>query len=144
MVHVTFTVEVERPADEVFAFIVDASNNPSWQGGMRSCAWTSPGPIAVGSTYDQQASFLGRAITSSFVVTALEPGRSISIETTESTFPIQVTRSVEPLGETRCRVTADVQGQPTGVMALLGPLMTAMVGRSVRGDYASLREVLAG
>jgi hypothetical protein len=85
---------------------------------MVACAFTSEGPIGVGSTYIQEARFPGMRIDTHFAVTQYEPGRSISIESTVSTFPIQVTRSVEGLGEGRCRVTAHVRGQPTGLLKL--------------------------
>ncbi len=44
------TLEIERPAEEVLAVVSDFSRNPEWQGGMRSAAWTSEPPVAVGST----------------------------------------------------------------------------------------------
>lgn len=134
------TLEIDRPAAEVFAFIADFENNPSWQGGMRSCRWTTDGPIRVGSTYAQEASFLSRTILTTFEVVAYEPGRSISIRSVVSTFPIQVTRTVEPLGGHRCRVTADVQGQPPWYFRLPG--MAWLVARSVAGDYARLKRQL--
>lgn len=127
-------IVVARPAGEVFDFIADFENSPSWQGGMVACRWTSDTRLEVGSTYDQEARFLGRPILTSFVVTAYEPGRSISIESTKSTFPIQVTRSVEP-AEGGCRVTAHVRGQPTGLLKLF----SGMVPRSVAKDYAELK-----
>ena len=46
--------------------------------------------MAVGSTCDQEARFLGRRIATSFRVTALEPGHSVSIETTSGTMTIRV------------------------------------------------------
>ena len=138
----TASIEIEQPAAEVFAYVADFEQNPTWQGGMRSCRWTSEPPLRVGSTYDQQASFLGRSINSSFVVTALEPGASITIETTESTFPITVTRAVEAISETSCRVSATVDGGPGGVLAVLGVLMRPLAQRSVRGDYRRLKTVL--
>lgn len=132
------TVEIERPAAEVFDFIADFENNPKWQGGMRACRWTSEGPIGVGSTYVQEASFLGRRIETSFRVTEYEPGRSISIESTKSTFPIQVTRSVEPIDASRCRVAAHVRGQPKGVVKLLSGLAKSMIAK----DYQALKRLL--
>ncbi len=140
----TAGIEIERPAAEVFEYIADFERNPLWQGGMKACRWTSEPPLRVGSTYDQQAAFLGRRIESSFVVTALEPGASITIETTESTFPIKVTRAVEPRGDDNCYVSATVEGGPGGVFVLLGPVMRFMVQRSVRGDYRRLKQVLEG
>ena len=52
------------------------------------------------------------------------------------------TRTVEPLGEDRCRVSAHVRGQVDGWLRLLGPLMRLMVKRSVDADYAALKRLL--
>lgn len=134
----TFSIEIGRPARLAFEYIADFENNPRWQSGMRSCRWTSEETGVVGATYVQVAEFVGRRIETSFVVTELEPGRKISIESIKSTFPIQVTRTVEPLGEARCRVTAHVRGQPPRLMALMSP----MVKRTIRKDYERLRALL--
>lgn len=135
-------VVIDRPAEAVFAYVADFENNPRWQSGMRTCTWITEPPIRVGSRYEQEAEMFGRPVRSTFEVTAFEPGRSISIASIESTFPIQVTRSVEPVGEGRARVTADVGGGPGGLARLLNPLMRRMVKRSVDGDYARLKELL--
>ena len=138
----TASIEISRPAADVFDFISDFERNPDWQGGMRECTWTSEKPLAIGSTYDQLASFMGRSIESSFVVTDLAPGSSITIETTKSTFPIKVTRTVEHLADERCRAVAVVEGGPGGIMRLFSPLTRLMVQRSVRGDYRRLKQLL--
>ena len=138
------TIEIERPADEVFALLSDFSRNPEWQSGMVSCEWTSEPPIAVGSTYEQVAHFMTRDIKTSFEVTALEPGRSISIESRESSFPIQVTRSVEPLSAERCRVTADVSGDPGRMTSILERLFGGRAQRSIQEDYQRLKALLEG
>lgn len=142
--HVTSDTEIARPADEVFAFVADAENNPRWQNGMKSCRWITAPPLRPGSQYAQEASFLGKPIRSTFEVVDLTPGRSITIATIESTFPIRVTRAVEPLGDGACRVSADVQGDPSGVFRVFTPLLRRMVQRSVRGDYRRLRRLLEG
>lgn len=135
--------EVRRPVDEVFAFFSDASNNPLWQRGMVSCRWITEPPVRIDSRYQQKARFLGRDVDSTFVVTAIDPGRSITIETIESTFPIKVTRSVEPTGEESCRITTRISGGPEGVvMKVLGPLVRGRAQRSVDGDYDRLVELL--
>ena len=138
----TASIEIDRPAGEVFAYVADMANNPEWQRGQRRCTWTSEPPLRIGSTYDQEASFLGRSIVSSFEVVELEPGRRIRIVSTAGTMPIDVTRIVEPTGDDRCRVSAEVRGDPPGAMRLLGPLLPRLVERSVRGDYRRLKEQL--
>ena len=137
------TREIARPADEVFDYLADVSNNPSWQKGMQSCEWTSEPPIGGGSTYSQLARFMGKNIKSSFVVTEFEPGRRIAIKTVESTFPIQVERRVEPTGPDSCRVSAQIGGGPDkGVAKLLAPIMARVAQKSVDGDYDRLVELL--
>lgn len=140
---ITSSTIIDRPADEVFAYVADFSNNPTWQQGMRSCTWTTEPPIGVGSRYEQEAAMLGRPVRSTFEVTGYEEGRSISIATIESTFPIQVTRTVEPLADGRTKVSAAVGGGPEGLLGRLAePLMKRMVKRSVDGDYARLKALL--
>ncbi len=134
--------EIDRPADEVFAFVSDACNNPLWQKGQQSCEWTSPPPIGPGSTYEQKARFLGRTIISRFTVIEHEPGRVIAIESTEGPFPITVRRSVEPLGPARSRVAAEIAGEPGGFFRLAGPLLRGVAQRSVNADYRRLKRLL--
>jgi uncharacterized membrane protein len=133
--HATRTIP--RPAGEVFTYLSDSTNNPVWQKGMRSCEWLEPAPIGVGSRYRQEAVFMGRRISSIFEVIAYTPGRSITIRTIESTFPIEVTRSVEPIDEASCIVTADISGGPR-VPAPFVPFVQWMGQRSVSADYDRL------
>jgi len=130
-------ITISRPADEVFAYLADFENNPAWQGGMVACQWTSSETQAVGATYVQEARFLGRRIETHFRVTEYKPGTSISIESTVSTFPIQVTRSVRATSN-GCEVTAHIRGQPTGLLRLF----SGMVRTSVAKDYACLKQHL--
>lgn len=133
---------IDRPASEVFAFVSDASNNPRWQKGQRSCRWTSPPPIGIGSTYDQEARFLGRRVLSTFEVVEHVPGRAVTIQTVKGSFPITVRRSVEPLGEGRCRVVAEISGEPGGFFRVAAPLLRRLAQRSVDADYDRLKALL--
>lgn len=141
-IEVTSSVAIDRPPDEVFAYLADWRNNPTWQQGMRSCVTTSDGPLRVGSTYRQEASMLGRTVHSEFVVEAYEPGRMIRITTTSGSFPITVERRVEAREDGGAIASAHVQGDPSGFFAVASPLLRRMVERSVRGDYTRLKQVL--
>jgi hypothetical protein len=133
---------INRRAEEVAGFFFDAANNPRWQSGMVRCEWETPPPITVGSTYLQEARFMGRTIRSRFEVTEYTPDRSIAIETIESTFPIQVTRTVAPIDDASCRVHARISGGPGGLLKLIAPLTNRLAQRSVDRDYDRLVALL--
>jgi carbon monoxide dehydrogenase subunit G len=137
VVEVTTSVEVAADPDVVFAYISDAENNPQWQSGMVSAQWTSDGPIGVGSTYDQVATFLGRRIESTFEVVSFEQGRKIRASSTGGSFPITFTRTVEAAGSGSL-VTAVITGDASGFFRLAEPLLRSMVQRSVTRDYETL------
>ncbi|MGQ0774054.1 MAG: SRPBCC family protein [Pseudonocardiales bacterium] len=140
---VRISVDIDRPTGEVFAYLDDVTNNPEWLKGMRSCTWTTDPPVRVGSRYEQVAQFLGKQIRTSFEVTAREPGRLVTIESQAgSSFPLTVTRQVEPLGDDRCRVVETVESDPSGFYRVAQPLLRAMVARNIKRDYHSLKQHL--
>ena len=142
MVEASTSIEIERPADEVFAFVSEFPNNPRWQRGQRSCRWTSEPPLRVGSTYDQHARFLGRDMVNAFRVVELEPGRSVTFTSESGTFPLTITRTVEPLGAGRSRFTEHVRGEPGGFFRIAEPLLRPLVKATIKRDFPRLKALL--
>ena len=141
MIKIETEVKIDRPADEVFAFISNFENNPRWQSGQLEARFTSDGPLRVGSTYDQVAKFLGRRVVSTFEVVEYEPGRKVKASSTSGSFPITFTRIVEPSKE-GSEVTATIEGDASGFFKLAEPLLARMVQRSVDSDYRNLKRIL--
>ncbi|HEY8202444.1 MAG TPA: SRPBCC family protein [Actinomycetota bacterium] len=50
------TVTIERPAEDVFAFLADFENVPTWNYAVAETTKTSPGPVGVGTIYRQTRS----------------------------------------------------------------------------------------
>ena len=142
MIEVCTSIEIDRPAPDVFAFVSDFPNNPTWQRGQESCEWTSEPPLRVGSTYEQRARFLGREMRNSFEIVELERDRRVTFTSTAGTFPLTVTRTVEPLGTTRSRFTENVRGDPKGFFRIAEPLLRQMVKRSIERDFPRLKALL--
>lgn len=142
MIETSTSIEIDRPAADVFAFVSEFPNNPRWQRGQRECRWTSPPPLVVGSTYEQHARFLGRDLVNAFRVVELEPGRLVRFTSTAGTFPLTITRTVEPLGDSRARFTERVAGDPHGVYRIAEPLLRRLVKRSIKRDFPRLKTLL--
>jgi uncharacterized membrane protein len=141
MIKVETKVLIERPSDEVFAYISNFENNPKWQSGQLEARFTSEEPLGVGSTYDQVAKFLGRRIVSTFEVLEYEPNRKVKASSTSGSFPITFTRMAEPRGE-GAEVTAIIEGDASGFFKLAEPLLKRMVQSSVDADYQNLKRIL--
>jgi len=93
VIRVETSVVISRPPEEVFAYISNFENNPRWQGGMKEARFISQGPLGVGSTYTQVATFLGRRVESSFEVIDYQPNRLVKATSTSGSFPIAFTRA---------------------------------------------------
>jgi uncharacterized membrane protein len=142
MIRVTADIDIDRPLPEVFAFLEDVENNPKWLQGMKSCRWTSKPPVGVGSTYDQEASFLGKDIISCFEVTEHVPNKQIAIRTTKSSFPLLVVRTTTAVASGRTHVHETVEGAPSGWYRIASPLLRPMVRRTIRRGYMRLKRLL--
>ncbi len=143
VIEVVVDRSVAQPAEAVFDFLSDHSNNPRWQTGMESCTWKTKPPIRKGSRYDQVATFLGREIRTEFEVIAHEPGRSITIESRSGPLDLHITRTVEADGD-RTHVHAVIQGTPNGLLRFVEPLMAGKVRKDINADYDRLVTMLDG
>ena len=143
MTRVEINIKINRPPQDVFAYISNFENNPKWQSGMKSARFTSEGPLRVGSTYAQEASFLGRRIETHFEVTEYEAGKRVRIASTSGSFPIQVLREVTA-SDGGAHVHAVIEGQAGGFFRIFAPLLNWMVARQIRADYANLKRILEG
>ncbi len=65
-------------------------------------------------------------------------GQRSKLQAVESTFPIQVTRTVDPIDADTCRVTARISSGPGGILEPFSPLIRRLAQRSVDADYNRL------
>lgn len=132
--HFEAEVIIHRPVAEVFAFLSDIDQIPLWVAEMEEIRPTSPGSVAVGSTFDGDAHFLGRRLTSGHVVTAYEPERLFAYRASGGPLPGTLSYRFEPVAE-GTRVTVGAEVEPGGAFRLAGPLLRRagrrMYGRSL-------------
>jgi carbon monoxide dehydrogenase subunit G len=141
MVRFEECVVINRPLQDVFAFISDMENDPPWTSATE-VRRTSPGPLGIGTTFRQKARFLGRNLELPFEVVGYEPNHSIAVTATSGILSLEGSRIVDPVGEHATRVTASGGGHARGVLRLAEPLLAAIGARQLRGMLARLKEVL--
>ena len=137
---INIQIEVDAAAEEVFAYIADLTNNPEWQSGVAETDWTTGPPIRVGSACEQ---ILDDGGTVGYTITRLDPGRSLTIETTPgAAVPATITRTVQKLDVARSRVRMQLVGSVRGWRRILTPLLRRMITASITSDYRRLKKTL--
>ena len=140
-VDVTATASIDRPRDQVAAYLRDPANDTTWIGGLRSARLLTPRPVTVGSQVERVASFLGRRVQYVNEVTELTADR-LAMRSVRSPFPMRVSYGHRPAGDGATEVSLRVEGDAGRFYALLAPLLGVAVRRSIARDLRNLKRVL--
>jgi len=70
---VTFSVEIDRRPEVVFAYLSDIMRHGEWSPTPFSIEALTPGPVAVGSLYRSTGTFLGRRMTDEVRIIGFDP-----------------------------------------------------------------------
>jgi len=144
MPELTYRGSVDHPPDDVFAFVADAENNPTWHEHVRETRWLDEGPTRLGRRGRQTGHLFGR--TWHFVAEVVEwdPPRLVTFQVIEG-YRVRTRIEVAPSGD-GAEVTLIVR-TPTilgrRVDGLVSRVMQRMLTRRERGDYHRLRAALA-
>ncbi len=109
---------IERPAEAVWAVLEDVRRLPEFSASTVAVRDAPERLTAAGETFHQEVRLLGRSFDSEWVVNAIEPGRSLTIEG-DVGYGVRycLTESLEPLGPDRCRFGLRIDYRlPLGVL----------------------------
>jgi uncharacterized membrane protein len=140
-VDVSVTGTVQRPRDQVAAYLRDPANDTHWIGGIRSARLLTPGPVAVGSQVERVATFLGRRVEYVNEITELTADR-LAMRSVRSPFPMRVTYGHRDAGGAATEVSVRVEGDAGRFYGLVAPLLGPAVRRSITRDLRNLKQVL--
>ncbi len=141
MARIEINLVINRPVEEVFAFVSNSENLPRWRSTSLEVKKTSEGPIGVGSTFRGRFTFLGRQFDGNVVVTAHEANRVFVSKIAEGPFPLETGYTLEPV-ETGTHVAFVVEGAPGGFFKFAEPLVVSMAKRAYEADLHNLKEML--
>jgi uncharacterized membrane protein len=131
------TIAIERPIDEVFAFLSDFENIPKWNYYVLEVRQLSESPIGIGTTYHQ----LRKSDQQDFRIIEFEANNTVAVKTLPQSSPSFERRfTLYEEGETtRIR---DQWKLDTGRPALLERLARGRVKSAVSENLSKLKELL--
>ena len=133
---------MDRPAEDVFAYVSDHTNAPRWQRGLTEVHRATDGPIGVGTRHTLVRTFMGRRMEASNEFTQYEPNKLVGFKVTSDGATAQAWYVVEPQSADRARLTSRIEMQPSGLLRLAEPLISASLRREVKANLDDLKVLL--
>ena len=144
MPELTYRATLDHPPDDVFAYVADAQNNPTWHEHVRETRWLDDGPPRLGRRARQTGHLFGRTWHFVAEVAEWDPPRRVAFQVIQG-YRVRTTIRVEPSG-TGTLMTLNVR-TPTilgrRVDGLVSRVLQRTMGKRERGDIARLRAALA-
>ena len=135
------TVVIDRPLDEVFAFVGDVRNRPSWDDSVDSEELTSAEPIGVGTTVRTRLTSMGRQYEYTWAIVEHEPPHAMKVESTSGPFPTTLVFHFDGRDDGTL-VEASVTARPAGLMRLLEPMIARTTQKNLDRGYGRLKQLL--
>lgn len=123
MTAIITTVEVDRPAGEVFTYATDPTRFQEWQAGVVDGHLDSGQAPAVGDKCHMTRRIGGADRSSTSVLTHIDPPRTWGVRGIDGPIRATVDLTVEPIGDTHSRLTISVDFTGHGIGKLLVPLI---------------------
>ena len=136
-------VTIQRPAEEIFAFLADFENIPKWNYAIEDTSKVSAGPVGVGTRYRQTRSIPSRS-TEEFEVTAFEPARRLAIHGQIGPFQADISYELDAKsGATRLVNHVDL-APSRAMLGLVAPLAAPRIKTAVAQNLGKLKQALEG
>lgn len=141
MIQVESSMQIDRPVEDVYAYVTKIENLPFWAGPVTEAKQTSDGPLGVGTTQVQLAQLLGRQVETTQEVTEYELNKKFSTKSTSGPLPLDIHYTFESLGGgTKILVEANLDAG--GFFKLAEPLVGRILNRQTASDVQTLKEIL--
>ena len=140
MIQHEVTIHLDRPVEQVFAFLTDTSKLTSWQSNLIKSEQITEGPLHTGSHF-REVRRLGRQESEiEGEITALETNKRL--ETKTVTRPqAMVSYSLTPeQGGTQLKYKFVLV--TSGLMRLLEPMIAGSIKKETKSDFETLKHII--
>jgi uncharacterized membrane protein len=133
------SIEINRPAEEVFAYATDPARFPEWQTDVVNVSVEGD---KVGSRFTTVRK-IGRAERSmTQEITENTPPRTWAARGVDGLIRPTATVTVDPLGSQRCRATFGLDFDGRGMASALAPMVRRIAAKAAPVSHQRLKELL--
>jgi carbon monoxide dehydrogenase subunit G len=140
MINIDLSTLVDKPIEDVFAFIGNLNNMPKWNITVRRVEQITPGDMGVGTKFKSVGKMLGRSIEGEMQITAYEPDTKLGVQMNAGPALVNMTISFQTVG-TGTEVSLNAQSNPGGLFKLAEPVMRRRV-KSIMEENLARRDIV--
>jgi uncharacterized protein YndB with AHSA1/START domain len=142
MIHHEVTVHVNRPAEQVFAFLVDPEKLVLWQSNLVKTEILTEGPLRAGSRFREVRMLRGKESEIRGEISDFEPNRQLATKTADQP-QVTVRYALHPEnGGTQ--LSYQFAMRSAGLRRLLEPVILKSVRKESESDLQRLKQLLGG
>lgn len=135
-------ISVARPPAEVFSYVADVRNDPTWHTDVLEVR-SSSDVVGIGTVFSVKVKPSMGVSEGTMTVSRFEPGKLIEFHGRMGKMDPTVTNICGPDAR-GTRVTRRLEIQPPGIMRVMTPLMKRMIAKGNDGFLANLKRLLEG
>ena len=139
----TNSIEIDRPPEDVFAYLDQLDRHGEWQASIVSSRLDTEGPVHVGSRATDTRKVPGGKRDVTYEITEYDPPRRTAFRGVNGPVRPVGAVSVESLDDgARSRVTIELDLVGYGLGKLIAPFARRDAAREIPGDQQRLKERL--
>lgn len=142
MVRVEVDTTINRPVEEVFAYVSDIARQPEWVSTLTESRKTTDGPTQVGTTYRQAVKFLGRRMDMNCEITKYESPRLYAFRAQNGPMHMEMQFTLTEDGPEATKVMQVAEGESAGFFKLADPILARTMKKQFIADLESLKTML--
>jgi uncharacterized protein YndB with AHSA1/START domain len=134
------TIHLNKPVEQVFAFLTDTSKLATWQSNLIKSESLTEGPLRTGSRFREIRRINNKEEEIQAEITALEPNKRL--ETKTVTKPEAMVSYVLDPERGGTRLSYKFVLNTSGAMRLMEPIMANAIKKGSETDFETLKRIL--
>jgi len=136
------SIEINRPAEEVFAYVDQVGRHSEWQAALVSTTVETDGPVRVGTRVVERRNVPGGPQNFPFEITEHDPPRRVSFRGTAGMIRPVGTYTVDPIDASSSRMNSELDLKGHGIGKLFAPLALRQAAKGMPADHEKFKELL--
>jgi uncharacterized protein YndB with AHSA1/START domain len=140
MIQHEVTIHLDKPVEQVFAFLTDTSKLSTWQSNLIKSETLTEGPLRTGSRFREVRRINNKDEEIEGEITTLEPNKRL--ETKTVTKPQATVSYVLDPEQGGTRLSYKFVLVTSGAMRLMDPIMASAIKKGSEADFETLKHLL--